>query len=421
MKNKKYFKMLNDEFEQMTPEMSDKLKNTRLNVSAAKTLPEKHGIKKSPFVKIAAYACSFLLVATGVLAITGVFGGYVKYDTCYAVEISQTQAKSSDKTNITVIADEKGKVVKVSAEDRKGQILVSGSSSYSAENGAENVLSGIAQAALNAGYFSDGLMTVSVISSRGDKATKDAAENCQEYFEGEVENYVSVTQKDKSQFCQTYGLSADASLTEAFAAAAQKDGYLEGMLKKASEEGGDAFYDSYTVQLLNEYITLHEARSVACENVFATFEQAKTEAGLGLFDNLLENGKITEGVEVSVNTRQMLEKQLSDCMALGLDIKEDDDLYAAKAFYVLVSPEFVRFTAEVFIEAGAALADIVKGISDAIGVVSGEAQSYYQYVKTEWKNFYDDVKNQSVSGSEDFLQKMDTSFKNEFQTLCKAF
>ena len=70
---------------------------------------------------------------------------------------------------------------------------------------------------------------------------------------------------------------------------------------------------------------------------------------------------------------------------------------------------------------GAALADIVKGISDAIGVVNGEAQSYYQYVKTEWKNFYDDVKNQSVSGSEDFLQKMDTSFKNEFQTLCKAF
>ena len=452
MKNKDIFKKLNAEFDRITPEMSDKVKNEPIRVAEKETAEERvyasagEGggnvpIYRRPKVLIAAAAALVVLA----LALTFAFIPLVrKSKTTYLMSDSYITMTTADagvslqsnvkgKNNLSpraaggpadisfsIVSDSEGKVVKVIGGNRESEIVLAGLSASQSISGmsVDEAVNALSTATGALGYYTaDRALRFSTISARGEQVATDIAANIKTEAESALAGatVVSVV-SDKAALQASLGVTGEYSLEELLALAAKQEGYLEETAHHLYQSGGGALYNAYLFELLEEYIDLLEDRQEAFAELYEVYDEIKGE--LGWFsEEVLIDGMLNPDIDLDRGLKEDFNDALSECAETLLVPQTDDELKLLYRFYSALDFDLLEDILEKFEDTVVKISDVYEEIKTAVSGLVGEWKDMFDKIGAEWEELSGGVGASGFSDPEDYIEQMTKRFEREFEKL----
>lgn len=299
MKKKDILNRLNAQIEEMTPDMSRKLRKQQIvtETKASRVNSDKHNASDTTdndrkrntrqrktgifgFTKLRRWTAAFCVMAVVCICVTAVIvtsNSYNQYDTYINLSVNPS---------FDIVADSRGKVQKVIANNYQAQTLAQGGNIYESCKGKSisEATDIVTQQMIDAGYlYQGGLVEVSAISSRGQQATQDLLADISQTISNVTEQrQVAVTVNDsvlseeqladKAQ--QTDSEAQSANTTEQYIKIlCGKVDYLEQLRQSAiqllDEEVEQKINSLYRMQLLEKFLIDVEER----QNIIVQMQQ----------------------------------------------------------------------------------------------------------------------------------------------------
>ncbi|MCM1042835.1 MAG: hypothetical protein NC350_01335 [Corallococcus sp.] len=240
---KRFFEKLNNEFEKATPAMSDKVRQTPLQTAQGDAVGDgvlaKRGFYSAKTVTFA--ICMAVILTFSILLFTvilpSVNGGYVLNDSFVKVNINPA---------FTFVADSDGKVVKVIADNRDGEVVLTGAGKDTfAGKTVEEAVSFVVTEAAKLGFVNGNQVEINGISGRGEDIGNAMLQSIQtkandalmrEGFGGVAVNFAVQNTKWLQNQLTEQGITSDKSDTAGMLdALASSEGYFDRMIKYSSD------------------------------------------------------------------------------------------------------------------------------------------------------------------------------------------
>ena len=299
MKKKDILNRLNAQIEEMTPDMSRKLRKQQIvtETKASRVNSDKHNASDTTdndrkrntrqrktgifgFTKLRRWTAAFCVMAVVCICVTAVIvtsNSYNQYDTYINLSVNPS---------FDIVADSRGKVQKVIANNYQAQTLAQGGNIYESCKGKSisEATDIVTQQMIDAGYlYQGGLVEVSAISSRGQQATQDLLADISQTISNVTEQrQVAVTVNDSviseeqlaDKAHQTGSEVQSANTTEQYIKIlCGKVDYLEQLRQTAiqllDEEVEQKINSLYRMQLLEKFLIDVEER----QNIIVQMQQ----------------------------------------------------------------------------------------------------------------------------------------------------
>ena len=452
MKNKDIFKKLNAEFDRITPEMSDRVKNEPIAAAQRETAEERVPVsagawggnffadRRNRIWIFAAAALVALALALTFILIPLAKRGKTPYtlsDSYITMSTSETgvslqsnvrslgnlstrAATQPADINFSIVSDSDGKVVKVIGGNRESEIVLAGlaaSAQTVVGKSVEEAVATLSASVSALGFYSgNNALSFSTISARGEDVATGIAADIKMQAESAVAGaqVVSVV-SDKATLQASLGVTGEYSLEELLEMAAAKQGYLQETADELYQSGGDALYNAYLFELLEEYVDLLEDRQEAYRELYELYRKIKIEAGL--FADVLVGGKLNPDLVIGEDLKEEFNDALEECAETMLVPQTDEELKLFESFYSALDFDVIDEILEEFEDTVYKIAEVMEELLDAVNSWVSDAEEVLDKIKSEWNAFIDDVGASGFTDPEDYIEKMTEVFEKEYEKL----
>lgn len=459
MKRKDIFRQLNSEFDRLTPEMSDRVKNEPIVAARKVFATEKVPVAAdgaagthSPFFtpkRVISLAVAVVLLITAAVLLVWTLAGRDKYranDGFISLKISaptvvttafvttKERAATNGETSFSIVTDSDGNAVKVTANDRNAEILLAGVSAAYAEEGKtltgssqSEVVNVLTEISRSLGYFgAGGAVDIMSVSVRGDEVSRKAAASLGESAQTAAGSGAVVTAVagSKENLQAELGISDPCELSDLLDIAASRGGYLETSAEKlfSRENGSAEAYNAYLFELLEEYFDLLEDRGEALAELDEICEEIRSEIRDmpgGYFIPVLVNGKLNPEIEIDDDLKESFEEALSECGETGFVPSNDTELSAWNMFFGILEDqsdlieEILEEVEEKFSELAQALDKIYALLENTLVGFNEEMAK----IRAEWQEWKGGIDQTVFAEPEDFVEYMTEAFEREFERI----
>ena len=453
MKKKEILKQLNAEFDRLTPDMSDRVKNQPIEGEfAPETVPvyaegggSSGGRDKRKLAAVfAAVAVLFIAAAVMLVFLMPAWRGgcsyrlgegYISIETKGAGGVSllaDVEPKTAESGfSLFLVTDSDGKVVNVTAGDRAAEILLAGVSAECAAKGesltggtAEETVRLLSEKARALGYLAGGTLSLISVSAQGGAASEELAKSAGESAQSGAGAGVSVVSSagDEAYLRAALGVS-EGSVEDLLTIAAEKKGYLSESAEElfsGENSGANEAYNAYLFELLEEYIDLLEDRAEAIDELFEICMEIKEELGLSglakpviVWDEEKNAAVLNPDIEESVDKdlKEEFEEAMEECAEAGFIPHGDEDLYLYRLFYSSVDFELAEEILERFEDTVTKITEVLEKIKELF------AGQYFEELKAEWTSLTDGWSQSSFTDPEDYIEAMSEAFEREYERL----
>ncbi len=459
MKKKEILKQLNAEFDRLTPDMSDRVKNQPIEGEfAPETVPvyaegggSSGGKDKRKLAAVFA-AVAVLFIAAAVMFVflmpawrSGcsyrLGEGYISIETKGAGGVSllaDVEPKTAESGfSLFLVTDSDGKVVNVTAGDRAAEILLAGVSAECAAKGesltggtAEETVRLLSEKARALGYLAGGTLSLISVSAQGGAASEELAKSAGESAQSGAGAGVSVVSAagDEAYLRAALGVS-EGSVEDLLTIAAEKKGYLSESAEElfsGENSGANEAYNAYLFELLEEYIDLLEDRAEAIDELFEICMEIKEELGLSglakpviVWDEEKNAAVLNPDIEESVDKdlKEEFEEAMEECAEAGFIPHGDEDLYLYRLFYSSVDFELAEEILERFEDTLAEINEVLEKIKELFAGLTTQFGEYLEELKAEWTSLTDGWSQSSFTDPEDYIEAMSEAFEREYERL----
>lgn len=453
MKKKEILKQLNAEFDRLTPDMSDRVKNQPIEGEfAPETVPvyaegggSSGGKDKRKLAAVfAAVAVLFIAAAVMLVFLMPAWRsgcsyrlgeGYISIETKSAGGVSllaDVEPKTAESGfSLFLVTDSDGKVVNVTAGDRAAEILLAGVSAECAAKGesltggtAEETVRLLSEKARALGYLAGGTLSLISVSAQGGAASEELAKSAGESAQSGAGAGVSVVSSagDEAYLRAALGVS-EGSVEDLLTIAAEKKGYLSESAEElfsGENSGANEAYYAYLFELLEEYIDLLEDRAEAIDELFEICMEIKEELGLSglakpviVWDEEKNAAVLNPDIEGSVGKewKEEFEEAMEECAEAGFIPHGDEDLYLYRLFYSSVDFELAEEILECFEDTVTKINEVLEKIKELF------AGQYLEELIAEWASLTDGWSQSSFTDPEDYIEAMSEAFEREYERL----
>ena len=459
MKKKEILKQLNAEFDRLTPDMSDRVKNQPIEGEfAPETVPvyaegggSSGGKDKRKLAAVfAAVAVLFIAAAVMLIFLMPAWRsgcsyrlgeGYISIETKGAGGVSllaDVEPKTAESGfSLFLVTDSDGKVVNVTAGDRAAEILLAGVSAECAAKGesltggtAEETVRLLSEKARALGYLAGGTLSLISVSAQGGAASEELAKSAGESAQSGAGAGVSVVSSagDEAYLRAALGVS-EGSVEDLLTIAAEKKGYLSESAEElfsGENSGANEAYNAYLFELLEEYIDLLEDRAEAIDELFEICMEIKEELGLSglakpviVWDEEKNAAVLNPDIEGSVGRewKEEFEEAMEECAEAGFIPHGDEDLYLYRLFYSSVDFELAEEILERFEDTLAEINEVLEKIKELFAGLTTQFGEYLEELKAEWTSLTDGWSQSSFTDPEDYIEAMSEAFEREYERL----